>query len=118
MLSATHTTEVWPMTPNVSAPMRRSLSTSWPESAHIRGPEPSARREGRFAHGGAEYDDTRRCPVRRENALAVISMPITASAPAELRLLAQTVERALARQFHGAAKDGISRIPPPYEDQP
>jgi hypothetical protein len=69
------------MTPSVSAPMRRSLSTSWPDNAHIRGPERvrSAGVLSRTAVPNTTYSTLLGSP---RNALAVISMPITPSAPA------------------------------------
>ena len=80
-LSATHTTEVWPMTPTVSAPIRRSLSTSWAGSAHIRGPERplGASVVSRTAVPNTTYSTLFASPT---NPFVVISIPMTASAPA------------------------------------
>ena len=100
------------MTPNVSAPMRRSLSTSWPDSAHIRGPEPRGRASvvSRTAVPKTTYSTL---PGSPRKALAVISMPMTASAPANCASWRRRSNERWRDRFHGAANDGISLIPPP-----
>ena len=70
------------MTPSVEAPMRRSLSTSCAERAHMRGPEAPGDGDSVVSRTAvpkttySTFDGSPRKP------LAVISIPITASAPA------------------------------------
>ena len=108
------------MTPSVSAPIRRSLSTSWPESAHIRGPDrrersPDPSVVSRTAVPNTAYSTL---PGSPRKALVVISMPMTASAPANCASWRSRSNERSRERFHGAANEGISRIPPPYDDQP
>ena len=88
------------MTSNVSAPMRRSLSTSWPESAHIRGRGPSrpASVVSRTAVPNTTYSRLPGPPSRAADIHLDADHGVRAR---ELRLLPQAVERTLARQVPG-----------------